>query len=600
MTHQDSAPASDNYPRIERIRTTLERLNYRHDAVQAMLGPGPAEALVREATVPAAWRIRSILADAHAEPAQKNLARATGFFLLAHPLTHAELTETLGGEEAVEDFAAAHLIERTGAGWVAAVDVRPHAADNGTELWVTSDLGANQRPGVLRTDHVLGVGQASLTLAQFTERTPVARALDVGCGCGIQTFHLLSHAEHVTATDISARALAFTRFNLLLNAPALRIDAHNLGARVSLRAGSLLEPVAGERFDLVVSNPPFVITPRTGEEDTEAQRYTYRDGGMEGDNIVATLVRQLPGVLTEGGRAQMLGNWEIHSHGGEPQPWDKRPRAWVIEAGAGVDAWFIQRERLSPEAYAETWLKDSSENRDGDHYERAYTAYLEDFSRRNVHSVGFGMIWLRRTDIPAPGTVSGAPLRRFEEITYPIAQPIAPAIIASVTRHDQLTQLSDRDLRETHLRVAEDVTEERHTTPGAEHPSVILLRAGAGLRRTILLSTETAGFVSACDGQLSVGQIMDALAALLDWPPYPALTSTAQQSGTAIPAAAGKNAEISAAYRVETDDAGDDLTGAPEHPRDTLVAAIRELIEKGFLHFFDPVNNAENTSQEGE
>jgi hypothetical protein len=44
---------------------------------------------------------------------------------------------------------------------------------------------------------------------------------------------------------------------------------------------------------------------------------------------------------------------------------------------------------------------------------------------------------------------------------------------------------------------------------------VILLRQGAGLRRTNLLSTELAGFVSACDGDLSVGQIIGALEALL-------------------------------------------------------------------------------------
>jgi hypothetical protein len=63
--------------------------------------------------------------------------------------------------------------------------------------------------------------------------------------------------------------------------------------------------------------------------------------------------------------------------------------------------------------------------------------------------------------------------------------------------------------------VAEDVTEERHQRPGAEHPGVILLRQGAGLRRTNLLSTELAGFVSACDGDLSAGQIAGALEALL-------------------------------------------------------------------------------------
>lgn len=62
--------------------------------------------------------------------------------------------------------------------------------------------------------------------------------------------------------------------------------------------------------------------------------------------------------------------------------------------------------------------------------------------------------------------------------------------------------------------MAEDVTEERHQRPGAEHPGVILLRQGAGLRRTNLLSSELAGFVSACDGDLSVNQIITALEAL--------------------------------------------------------------------------------------
>ena len=419
---------------------------------------------------------------------------------------------------------------------------------------MASDLGAHQRPGVLRKDHVLGIGQASLTLAQITERTPVARALDVGTGCGIQTFHLLAHADHVTATDISPRALAFARFNLMLNAPALKLDPQNLEARVSLRQGSLLDPVAGEQFDLVVSNPPFVITPRRANESSDDQ-FTYRDGGLPGDDIVSTLIRRIPEVLVLGGRAQMLGNWEIHrDNTGEAQPWDARLRTWFAESATGTpsEAWVIQREVLTPESYAETWLKDASENRDRDHYENTYRAYLDDFKNRNVHSIGFGMLWLRR---PAH-TTETAPLNRFEDITYPIAQPIAQSITEAVARFDRLTALTDQALAEAHLVVAEDVTEERHARPGAEHPNVILLRAGSGLCRTILLSTETAGFVSACDGELSIGQILGALAVLLGWEDY-------------------------------TPDARTAFGTENEHPRDTLLVAIRELIEKSFLHFAD-------------
>ena len=549
------APRSDDYARLTRIRERLLALNYSYDAVQELLGVEAAEAMARDQVVPGLWRVEHILRGGYSA-GEKNLARLLAFFLLARPLTEAEAAEVFG--DTLVDFENAALIERDAADsarWSASVDLRPHAADDGTEIFVAADLGAHQRPGVLRKDHVLGIGHASLTLAQITERTPVKRALDVGTGCGIQTFHLLAHAEHVTATDISERALAFTRFNLLLNAQALNIDPQNPQARVSLREGSLLEPVAGELFDLVVSNPPFVITPRVAGESAEEQ-FTYRDGGLPGDEIVSTMVRQLPSVLVPGGRAQMLGNWEIIRDSADPEaprPWDERPRAWVADGGA--EAWFIQREALTPASYAETWLKDASENRDRSHYEQTYVAYLNDFASRNVHSIGFGMIWLRR---PTEATAAGVtePLQRFEEITYPIQQPIARALTESVRRYDRLAAMDDEALLTAHLEVAEDVTEERHGRPGAEHPSVILLRAGSGLCRTQLLSTETAGFASASDGELAVGQIVAALAMLLSWPEYD---------------------EAAAAARGTQE----------QHPRDTLLHAVRELVLKSFLHFSD-------------
>lgn len=555
-------PRSDDYARLVRLRERLTVLNYTYDAVQELLGANAADAMARDQVVPGIWRVEQILRGEYSTE-QKNLARLLAFFLLARPLSEAEAAEVFG--DTLSDFAETSLIERDAAGcWIASVDLRPHAADDGTEIYVAADLGAHQRPGVLRKDHVLGIGHASLTLAQITERTPVERALDVGTGCGIQTFHLLAHARHVTATDISERALAFTRFNLLLNAPALDIDPQNPQTRVSLREGSLLDPVAGERFNLVVSNPPFVITPRVAGESAEEQ-FTYRDGGLPGDEIVSTMVRQLPSVLVPGGRAQMLGNWEIirdSADPSQPHPWDERVRAWVEEAGA--EAWIIQRETLSPESYAETWLKDASENRDRKHYEQTYLAYLNDFESRNVHSIGFGMIWLRR---PSEDTAAGvtAPLQRFEEITYPIQQPIAHALTESVRRYDRLAAMDDEALLAAHLEVAEDVTEERHGRPGAEHPSVILLRAGSGLCRTQLLSTETAGFASASDGELAVGQIVAALAMLLSWPEYDEAAAAAR--GT-----------------------------QQQHPRDTLLHAVRELVLKSFLHFSDENAGAESAA----
>lgn len=516
------APRSDLPDLLDALAADLRGIGYTVDGVAELLGEAAHSALGRDQLVPALIVTGTAR---QGEPTTAALAAVVRFWLLAEPQPAATLDAALPGIRTA-GLLELGLVEPSAEGLIQAkVDLRPYGWDGtagegaqgeaaqgektvssgGAELWVASDLAAHQRPGVLRHDHVLGIGQASTTLVQVTARRHVARALDLGTGCGIQTFHLLHHAEHVTATDISDRALAFTRFNLLLNAGQLHLDPADLEARVSLRRGSLLDPVAGEEFELVVSNPPFVITPRS-QGEAAADQFTYRDGGLPGDDIVAALVRALPAVLTPGGTAQLLGNWEIPAGAA----WGERPQRW---ARPDADAWFIQREQVSPEQYAETWLQDASEARDRRLYQDSYAAYLDDFDSRNVEAIGFGMIWLRR---PAAG--SSPVLRRFEEITYPIEQPVGPHLGAAVERADWLAA---HDLAAAHLLVAEDVTEERHQRPGAEHPGVILLRQGAGLRRTNLLSTELAGFVSACDGDLSVGQIIGALEALLgggeDW-----------------------------------------------------------------------------------
>ena len=107
-----------------------------------------------------------------------------------------------------------------------------------------------------------------------------------------------------------------------------------------------------------------------------------------------SLVRALPSVLAPGGTAQLLGNWEIPAGA----DWAERPQSW---ASPDADVWFIQREQVGPEQYAETWLQDASE--------APRPAALPGLVRRlpgrlrlpqRGEAIGFGMIWLRR---PAAG-----------------------------------------------------------------------------------------------------------------------------------------------------------------------------------------------------
>lgn len=518
----DHAPRSDDQGLLDALAEDLRAAAYHQDAITGLLGVAAHEALGRDQTVPA----MRATAEAISRGGPAPLVHLVRLWLLGMSVEEDDLATALPGL-GVAGALRLGLVEPSEGRIRAAVDLRPHASDSAAEIWVASDLGAHQRPGVLAHDHVLGIGRASVTLAQTVIRRPVERALDLGTGCGIQVFHLLPHCRRVVATDISERALAFTRFNLLLNHAALHVDPGDLEDRVQLRRGSLLEPVAGELFDLVVSNPPFVITPRHAGE-AAGDQFTYRDGGMAGDALIESLVRGLPMVLAPGGEAQMLGNWEIRAaaagtpgDGARPgivdnstdedstSLWSRRPGSWVPD---GTEAWFIQRDQAEPEAYAETWLRDASQGRDHEAYAAAYADYLDDFASRGVEGIGFGMLWMRR---PArPGQMAFG--RRFEEITYPIEQPIGPHLAAEIDATDALSGRGAADLL---LRVADDVTEERHQRPGAEHPGIILLRQGAGLRRTTVLSSQEAGFVSACDGEFTAGVLARAVASLTDGDP---------------------------------------------------------------------------------
>lgn len=483
------------------LAADLAEAGYTVDGVGDRLGPVARAALHREQVVAARLALTG-----DSEPVSV-LAR---LFLLGWPVSGGDLVRALP-RVGVAGASALGLVEPAGAGpdddVRPLVDLRPYAADD-AGWWLASDLSELATGGPLREDHVLGVGGASTTLARWTPRDPVDRALDVGTGCGVQAMHAATHAGHVVATDLSARCLAFTRFNAALNAA---VDGGPFAGRaLDVRHGSLLEPVAGEVFDLVVSNPPYVITPRVAGVPT----YEYRDGGWTGDEVVRRLVEGLPGVLAPGGVAQLLGNWEHHHEEG----WRDRVATWVPD---DLDAWVVQREVQDPAEYAETWARDGGHRPHEPVHDALVETWLHDFAERGVEAVGFGVLTLRRpSEVELGSRPAHAPLRRFEHLDGTLAGggPVGPVVADVLAAEAWLARTSDDDLVATRLVVSPDVTEERYGTPGADDPQVVLLRQGGGLGRAVRADTALAGLVGACDGQLTVGQVVGALGQLLDEP----------------------------------------------------------------------------------
>ncbi len=447
-----------------RLRDALAAADYTYDSVGAMLGEAAQAALNRNETTPALRRTTD----------RSPLATLVRLFLLQSAVGRAETERALPG--LVEALTSSGMLAGTGDDIRARLDCRPYA-DDARGWWVVSDLtpGLDGQPIQVGADHVLGVSPASTSLAQLTTRRAVARALDLGTGCGVQSLHLASHAEHVVATDVNARALGLTRFNAALNDIPLDV-----------RPGSLWEPVAGESFDLITTNPPFVISPATAEP------LVYRDSGLPGDQVVETIVRGAPAHLTDGGWCHVVANWAIH----EGRPWDERVGTWLAD---DCDALVVQREVLDPAAYVELWLKDAGRHGTPGYLE-AYDAWLGWFEREGIRGVGFGWVNLRR----------GGSVHELLDWPHAVEQPIAPAVAEWA---------GDRSAHvgaETRLVLRPDVLQETQGQPGAEHPETIVLRRQRGLRRARPVDTVEAALAGACDGELTVGQILDALAQLLD------------------------------------------------------------------------------------
>ncbi len=266
-------------------------------------------------------------------------------------------------------------------------------------------------------DYVLGVTPAGVTLANATVRRPFKRALDLGTGCGLQALLAARHSDHVVGVDINERALRFADFNARLNG----IE------NVDWRLGSLFDPVSDERFDLIVSNPPFVISP-----DTEL---TFRDSDRRGDEFCEELVRAAPSYLDDGGFATFLVSWV----GAVTAP----IRPWVEESGC--DTWLLHTDTMDAVENAAGWNRPDRAS-DFDRYEQTLDRWLAYYADEGIDELSYGLIVLRK---------GGKGWIRADRIhPRPFAQA-SEHILRVFANQDLLEEHGEQALRELPLKLAD-------------------------------------------------------------------------------------------------------------------------------------------------
>ena len=268
----------------------------------------------------------------------------------------------------------------------------------------------DQDKRTLRPDHVLDVNPTTISLSNLTVRRRVARALEIGTGCGALALRASRHADLVVATDTNQRALNFAVFNAAINGVT----------NVEWRMGSLFDAVAGETFDLIFCNPPYVISPDS--------HLIFRDGGRRGDALCEEIVRRSPEFLTDGGFATTLINWVVRAN----EDWPVPLKRWVD--GNGCDSWLMLSTAQDPATYAALWTR----GRDRAPYAAALDRWIHYFQELGVAMIGQGAVVLRKR-------AAGTGWVRADYLDDNVSGPAGPHIERLFAAEDRLAALGTDD-----------------------------------------------------------------------------------------------------------------------------------------------------------
>jgi hypothetical protein len=457
-------PRADSPGTATELAQLLRDAGYVPQRIQQRLGTGD-QLLARSPELPSYLRRLG-----HAD----ELAMLLRLFLLGVPVSRARFNELVGTQLRAR-LAESGLLVLDGEVLHGAARLVPH-----DKLLIASDhAGAAEA----HADHVPGVHRPSVALAHLTVRGEGERALDLCTGNGIQAILLAAHAMSVVATDVNVRALAYAAFNASLNG----------ASNVETRAGSFFEPVEGEQFDLVVANPPYVVSPESA--------YLFRNGGMLGDAVSEHVVRSTPATLGPGGFASVLIAWSLDSE--DPT---ERPRSWLD--GSGCDAFLLHTSTDDPIETATVWNRDLLDQPEV--YADALDRWLAYYRELGIEHLGYACLVLRKRSDGRDGWLEA------QQLPHAALRPAGRHVRKLFETHDRLSELdSDDGLLGRRLRVVDDavVTQETRFARGRWQAENLTLRLENGLPFSAELDPPTGRLIRELDGSRT---LREALAEVAD------------------------------------------------------------------------------------
>ncbi|WP_273353517.1 methyltransferase [Corynebacterium resistens] len=378
--------ADNFFTTLNTVVSTVQQRGYSSELIGRVLSDRGLAAANSRNYAAAAWYARTEKATSTTEI---DLAVVLGCYL-REPLSSTKWDEIFGAELAGKMHS--HGIISDGR---LQVDIRPISATvhGDVEILLVSDPDAAAEVHKTDSNHVPGAGNASMSLlnvvpplsAAAQEQAPseVTEILDLGCGSGVLSLLLESNSPsvRVTGTDISQRALAFARLGRA--GTARGVEPNN----VEWLHGSWFEPVRGRTFDVVVSNPPFVMAPPARDETK-----TYRESGLELDSASALVVGEAATYLRPRGRAHLLAGWALADGESAAQ----RISGWL--PSTGVRAWVVQREIVNVAEYVNTWLSDEGVDTRSTEGRARVEEWLNYLAGHGVSHIGMGYVHLEKLD----------------------------------------------------------------------------------------------------------------------------------------------------------------------------------------------------------